>query len=258
MFQKLKKFFSDKKSKPKEDIQTVASQMNQFVYIDKILHNLAQNRTQLSIRFPSSSDTFASMLLSVDNQKNYIILDEIAPTEGHFRAINGTPFTISTREQGVFLSFDSKVVKHVEDNNLSYYHLPYPHDVKYTQRRKAYRVPLQPHHGLRADIFLPNQPRISADVTDISVSGLRLLIKHNITSTLDSMKYIDQCLLVSSDMKPTRFSLEIKDVYYDIAKKATILCCQFLDINADEQLFLIELVGKLQQNKIMQRFSNPN
>lgn len=257
MWQRIKEFLTDANKKHKVDLDMTpspAKEIDQFYYIDKILKNLTADRTLLTITFHDSSETYSSILLSVDKEKNHIILDEISPAEGHFLAINNVPFTISTREHGVFLSFQSKVLRHVDEDNLSYYYLPYPQDVNYTQRRKAYRVPLDKNNGLRADIFLPNHPRISAEVIDISVSGLRLMVKHNITGVIDSKRFIDQCLLIPQEMKPTPFSLEIKSSFYDMAQKSTLLCCQFVDINANDQLYLIELVGKLQQHKIQKRF----
>lgn len=249
-------WFKTRKQKnelPNEN-QSQQSHQAQSIYIDKILQSLVESRAMLTIHFQDTLDTYASMILDIDKNKQYIILDEIAPAEGHYKAIQGVPFTVSSREHGIFISFKTSLKRHVDDQNLSFYYLTYPTDINYKQRRKAYRVPAWQENNIRADIYLPDQPRIAARIADISVSGARLLIRHNITNAIDGLKYIDQCLIISPFMKPTSFSLEIKNSYYDLAHKSTVLCCQFLDVSADKQLYLIELVGKLQQNKIQQKF----
>ncbi|MGE4348887.1 MAG: flagellar brake protein [Candidatus Berkiella sp.] len=254
MWERIKGFWGNKPQKKQAEKPT--SHLNHSIYIEKILQNLITSRSILSIQFPGSSEIFVSLLLEIHPTQEYIILDEITPIEGHHLAIQGNPFTISSKEQGVFLSFNTRIIQHSDQNELSFYYLPYPQDVNYKQRRQSYRVPVLYENSLRADLYLPNQPRIAAKVADISVSGVRLAVKYNITPVVEGMRFIDQCLLVSPYTKPTSFSLEIKRVYYDLSQKSTILCCQFLDVTADKQLYLIELVGKMQQSKIMNRFND--
>lgn len=253
MWERIKNFLGHEPKKELEEKPT--PNLNHSIYIEKILQNLIESRSMLTVHFPNSSDTYVSMLLEIHPGREYIILDEITPIEGHYKAIQGTPFTVASKEQGVFLSFSTRILEHADQKDLSFYYLPYPTDVNYKQRRQAYRVPVLQDNSLRADLYLPNQPRIPAKVADISVSGVRLVVKYNITPVIDSMRFIDQCLLISPYTKPTSFSLEIKRAYYDLSQKSTILCCQFLDVTADKQLYLIELVGKMQQNKIMNRFT---
>ncbi|MCS5708634.1 flagellar brake protein [Candidatus Berkiella cookevillensis] len=254
MWERIKHFWGHAPQKKQEEKPT--PHLNHSIYIEKILQNLINSRSMLSIHFPGSAETFVSMLLEIHPNQEYIILDEITPIEGHHLAIQGSPFTVASKEQGVFLSFGTRIIQHADQNELSFYYLPYPKDVNYKQRRQAYRVPVLHDNSLRADLYLPNQPRISAKVADISVSGVRLTVKYNITPVVGDMRFIDQCLLISPYTKPTSFSLEIRRVYYDLSQKSTILCCQFLEVTADKQLYLIELVGKMQQSKIMNRFND--
>lgn len=224
------------------------------VYIEKILYNLISSRTLLNLKFPSAEQNFSSLLLEINRRDDFIIIDEIAPSEGNQIARRGLPFTITTREHGVALSFNTRVLRHVEGDGDSYYILPYPSEIHYQQRRKSYRVPIYSENILRADIFLPNHPRMAAKVSDISVSGLRLYVRYNVLDTIENLKYIDQCLLITPFAKSTTFSLEIRHSFYDMANKCTVLCCEFMDISADKQLFLIELVGKLQHQQVMNKF----
>jgi len=253
MWKLIKKYLS-KEPRVEEAIKEETVSPSHQLYIEKILQNLIDSRSILSIQFPQTNLNSASILLEIDRKNDYIIIDEITPIEAHNKALQGTPFTITAREHGISLSFQSRVFKHVDDKDVSFYYLPYPHEVQYQQRRKAYRVPIQSDKSLRADIFLPNQPRLTAKVSDISVTGLRIYVKYNIMDVLDSIRYIDQCLLISPYAKPTTFSLEIRDAFYDISLKSTVLCCEFMNVSADKQLFLIELVGKLQHNQVMDRF----
>tara|TARA_R110002110_G_scaffold33533_1_gene114753 strand:- start:69466 stop:70239 length:774 start_codon:yes stop_codon:yes gene_type:complete len=226
------------------------------IYIEKILQNLISSRAILNIQFPKTDINCVSILLEANKRNDYIIIDEITPTEGHNKALQGHPFSITTREHGISLSFQSRLLKHVDEKNVSFYYLPYPHEVQYQQRRKAYRVPIQSEKALRADIFLPNQPRLTAKVSDISVTGLRFVVKYNIMELIEGIRYIDQCLLISPYAKPTTFSLEVRQAFYDMSIKSTVLCCEFMNISTDKQLFLIELVGKLQHNQVMDRFKS--
>lgn len=235
-------------------VSEVEKNASHQIYIEKILYNLITSRALLNVQFPRIDQSYTSMLLEVNKHDDYIIIDEIAPLDGNDYAAKGLPFIISTREHGIALSFQTRSLKHVETEGDSYYILPYPSEVHYLQRRKAYRVPIFSEQILRADIFLPNHPRLAAKVSDISVTGMRLVVKYNVLDIFENLRYIDQCLLVSPHAKSTTFSLEIRQAFYDLSIKSTVLCCEFMNISADKQLFLIELVGKLQHNQVTSKF----
>lgn len=236
----ISRIFERKKVKPVEPAQPLSQ------FHDEVLLDLKYSRTPLSINFLDVKDPFVSILLDIDINRQFLVIDEINSPLGHKLACQGEIFTVSTAHEGVPLMFSSKVMDHSQINGISFYRIPYPRSIEYMQRRLTTRYTIPFDVNLTADFLLPKKPLIRANIIDISLTGIRLSIPHNVKGLLDSLNKIEQCRILTPYMNAQALSLDVKYVHYVKGKQKTIVGCQFAKLDNVGLKFLSLLVTRLQ------------
>ncbi len=237
------------KKKKTQAIMTVPENTeleNERLY-EKILQNLKNQRAPLSIKFGHSPSPYVSMLLDIDVNRKFIIIDEINNEEGHRQMCMSEPFTLSGRDNGIFVLFQSKIIDFGTIHGISFYRLPYPRHIEYLQRRVTPRLAIPLEMAMHVDFLLPGQPYVRTNIVDISLSGLRFSISRNVKSILENVIKIDHCRLITPFASPQEFTLEIKHCRYELNKQQTIVGCQFVDMDNVGLKFLSSLINRLQQ-----------
>lgn len=107
-----------------------------------VLRSLQKNRSPLTITFRGhNKQTFTSIILKVDLDEGFFILDEMAPPSGHQRAMDGGIFTAQANDKGVQVVFGGNTVIGAGRNDgAAIYKIPLPKQLLYKQRRDAYRA----------------------------------------------------------------------------------------------------------------------
>ncbi len=193
----------------------------------KILTTLKNDRSPLSIKFEQHPQTFISMILDIDANHQFFIIDEINSDEGHQLACLGEPFIITARDNGIVIFFQSKVIDYGTIDGMSFYRLSFPQHIEHLQRRATARY-IVPHElNISADFLIPKYGRVRANVVDISLSGVRLSFPRNVKRIFDSFIKIEHCRIATPFLPSQEFSLEIKNCRYEINNQRTIIGCQF-------------------------------
>lgn len=246
---RLKSFLPKKKQVQKSVVATTPENVDfesEALY-ERILQNLKNQRSPLSIKFGHSNTPYVSMLLDIDVNRRFIIIDEINAPEGHQQMCLGENFAVSGRDNGIFVLFQSKIIDYGTIHGISFYRLPYPKHIEYLQRRMTARLTIPMDIAIHADFLLPGQPYVRTNVVDISLSGLRFTISRNVKSILDSVVKIEHCRLITPFASPQEYTLEIKNCRYELNKQQTIVGCQFVDLDNVGLKFLSSLIARLQQ-----------
>lgn len=219
---------------------------NEKLY-ERILLNLKNHRAPLSIKFGHSPTPYVSMLLDVDANKQFIIVDEINSPEGHQQMCMGDPFAASSRANGVFVLFQSKLIDYGTINDVSFYLLPYPRHIEYLQRRVTPRMAIPADISMFADFLLPGHPYVRTHIEDISLTGLRFSIKRNVKSVLDNFAHIEHCRIITPFFPTHELTLNVRHCRYDLGKQRTVVGCQFINVDNIGLKFLSSLISRLQQ-----------
>lgn len=123
----------------------------------------------IDIAVIGSTEHFQSAILAVDSQARAITIDELFPAG--FVAQPGQRVIVTLRlEGGHRESFSTEVISH----DAGRYRLRLPDSIDYQQRRAAFRVQVPSHWARGGGFFTPGSSRCSANVRDISPSGIRL------------------------------------------------------------------------------------
>ena len=108
--------------------------LNNKQQIFSILASVQKARTPITIKFEGSEKYFTSIILKTDLDKSHLIIDEIAPEEGHVLAMQNLPFSIRGSHSGVSLFFRPNVISGSgSENDIAFYSIPLPKEMVYQQ-----------------------------------------------------------------------------------------------------------------------------
>lgn len=218
-----------------------------------VLRSLQKHRSPLTITFRGhAKQTYTSIVLKVDLDEGYFILDEIAPPSGHQRVMDGGIFSIQANDKGVQVAFgNNKVVGAGRNDGAAIYKIPLPKQLLYKQRRDAYRA-----HIALADqvevklISYERQKPLVGRIIDISSTGCKIEFPYLVDPAFEDMEVFDE---VSFDLPEAEFDTSVlcaaearRAVYFE--DKHTTQCgFRFLNPDGRNQREIDRFVAYLQR-----------
>ena len=201
--------------------------------IYSILAGVQKARTPITIKFEDNDKYYTSLILRTDLEGSYIIIDEVAPSDGHQLAIGKRPFSIRGSHQGVNLFFRPNVIAGSGiENNIAFYKVMLPAEMIYQQRRAAYRAPVA--RSLQVPVVLESRKldiKLNGRLHDISISGCRINFDGEVEQELIRGELFDTCAI---DL-PTGFKImcgmTLKHSRYEPEWRETTMGFQFESID---------------------------
>lgn len=139
-----------------------------------LLERLRQQHCLLAIKPDTSGATYTSLVLEVEPQRRYYVLDALSPDEGNSILSRDRHLQASAHSEGIDLTFRGKVNAVAENSGAVYYRVPFPEAIDYRQKREHRRVliPL----AQRVPILLQTDPGavIRGELRDISPGGCNI------------------------------------------------------------------------------------
>lgn len=144
--------------------------------IYSILASVQKSRSPITIKFENSERYYTSLILRTELEEGYIIIDEIAPEDGHQLALQKQPFSIRGSHGGVSLFFRPNVIAGSgTQSDIAFYKVKFPEEMIYQQRRGAYRAPVARALGIKATVSAPERNQtLTGRLYDLSISGCRI------------------------------------------------------------------------------------
>ena len=217
-----------------------------------VLRSLQKHRSPLSITFKGyGKQNFTSIILKVDLEEGYFILDEITPARGHQQAVTGDLFTIQANDKGVQVVWGNNSVTGVgHSNGASVYKVAIPKKLLYKQRRDAYRA-----HIARADqvevklISYERQKPLFGRIIDISSTGCKIEFPYPVEPELLEKEVFDE---ISFDLPKTLdtsilCAAEARRAIYFENRKVTQCGFRFLNPDGRNQREIDRFVAYLQR-----------
>jgi c-di-GMP-binding flagellar brake protein YcgR len=166
-----------------------------------ILTSVQKARSPITIRFENNDRYYTSLILKTDLDEGYLLIDEVAPEDGHLRALQHQPFSIRGSHKGVSLFFRPNVIigSGVQDG-IAFYKLPLPAEMIYQQRRTAFRALVA--RALNVRVKLTSTQRnetLDGRLYDISVSGCRVNFEGEIKPEFIRGDYFENCQITLLD-----------------------------------------------------------
>ncbi len=177
------------------------------------LFQLMRGHRLLQLRLMGDSQPYQTMLLEVNADKGYLVIDEPFPQDG---LLSGT------FEQGVVLEYESEgfctrirtlVTGRIDEDGDRYFRLAWPEKVEEDQRRNQFRLDVT--QGCTSDIEISGiaDQRVSS-VVDLSSTGLRIALEGNQVDSIYAGRYLENITMVLGGGEPIRCHLDITHCHY--------------------------------------------
>jgi len=151
------------------------------------LQQMVEERNFVDVRFPTKSDTaYQSLLLKVDPIEQVVVIDELFPAHGAYLISPGDEVEVTSTRKGLPVRFSTwiKAISISDDDGIPAYKLAMPNTVDAKQRRKNFRVSIDPDSGIKLRIRGPDQNRLLCTVQNLSYGGIGFTCHGNLTEQL--------------------------------------------------------------------------
>ena len=231
--------------------ESKAEKVTHFPQIVGLLRRIRDSRNLLTIRIPGSELTFNSMLLEVDADEGYILLDELNQPRGHELVQEKGVLRAFCRCQGVEINFVCRVQVEQSRDGVAFYRGVIPDSLSYYQRRSAYRVHVTLDTDIPVLLTLDEGERLQGHLHDLSVGGIGL--------TLDTEKELRQglvipdCTLKLPKGDPVRTDVEVRFARTDTEKHVTRIGGRFLHLPPKIEARLSRFVAQLERDLLRRK-----
>jgi c-di-GMP-binding flagellar brake protein YcgR len=243
------KLISQEKPKTQNDQDSIL--LTSIDDIRVLLKNINNKHSLLSVIIPPYDEYFGSTIIEINNDENYLVIDELYPKEGHDRIKVGTQLSFNTQYSGAFVNFSGKIEAIGENNKAAYYKINFPKEVEYHQRRNTYRIAISIKETIPVNLVNEDEVLIKAELRDISHGGICLRFNsmpHH--SSIKSGDYIPTCLIQVDENRKILSSLNICHVE-TIEETGTIrVGAEFAQISKIDQRELEHLIASLERSII--------
>ena len=225
--------------KRKRDAENLALQK---VYLS--LYQAQQQHSLIELQLDGDSQSYESMLLSLDQHQRTILIDELLPQK---RLDVGQCVTVTVRQtQGRQLQFNSVIVD-THTNDRQFCVLAMPQSLEEEQRRSSYRLPVN-NEAVASEFVGPDESAYRAQLHNLSASGICLEL-----NTDESLHWQDATL------KHLSFQFQGNDYACDVnvrnvrgwqdGSARQYIGGEFVDMPADSQQELEKSIRGIQQGR---------
>jgi len=193
-------------------VRTITNQ--QQIY--SILTSVQKARSPITVKIENRERYYTSLILQTNLDEGFILIDEIAPEDGHHLVMQNLPFSIRGSHNGVSLFFRPNVIAGSGvESDIAFYKVKLPKEMIYQQRRAAFRA--QVARSLRITGTVTSQRRrdsLTGILHDISLGGCRINFSGEINQDLVRSDKFEECNILLPDGYSINCPLSLKHATY--------------------------------------------
>lgn len=217
------------------------------VKIRGLIERILANRSLLSVRIPSVSGTFNSMVLEIDPGSHWIMIDELHPAEGHAKFITQKKLSVYSEFDGVDIRFDSTLIEVGTQQNIHFYKIHLPNTLKYFQRRSAYRVRVLRATEIPVIIMVTAGEYSKGALYNISSGGLGIKFTRKLPRTIEHGQHIPECEIRFPDGEKFVCALEARHLMSIRDNEHALLGARFIKLNTVQQRTINRFIASLER-----------
>jgi len=218
--------------------------------IQSFLTKLYKNHTLLSITVGKSNKVFGSVVLEVNMEKSYLVLDELYPRDEVRSSLLDQTISIETQIDRILLRFSSTIKAISEKDGAEYYKVKIPKYLYHHQRREYYRVPISISHPLPANLSTENNELLHAELRDLSIGGLSARLKSPPLEQLIIGDEIPTCIIQMPNKRKIVSAIEIVRIDKTKRLKNIQFGARFVGLNNADQRELSQAIAILDRERI--------
>lgn len=163
--------------------------------IEQCFKTLRDERVDLTLTLDGSGERLNCRVLDITSRG--ILIEDIRPRDALAQLRKRPRFSLSARHQGTFAFVERSTISgEGEERGLPYFHVPFPKQMLFQQRRRAarYRLPLRVS-SQGASITLFNKQDMTGRIIDISAGGCRAAFNLSDKNDLQIGQSFENCAI---------------------------------------------------------------
>lgn len=218
--------------------------------IFRIMRLFLHQRTLLTLSVPSLRQHFSSVMLIVDPDNQFIIIDEPHPAHPMQDLLKHETMKIVIHStHGARVIFRARLLDIGEDNGLPYYKITFPTEIRRSQRRSAYRVPLEKTRRLLTSLPRAGSEPLVGQLEDISAQGISLRCADRSVLLLAQNQRIPKCIIQLPRLELS-CTLQIRHIKNAAKSNTFLVGGRFMDLNIPQQRLLEKTIAELQREVV--------
>jgi c-di-GMP-binding flagellar brake protein YcgR len=215
--------------------------------IHALLEHVQTSRALLSIRVPTATATYNSMIMEIDAQHRWISIDELHPAEGHTLFLAQRKLTVFGEYDGVDIRFDGQLMEAGVQAKINYYKIKFPAKLKYFQKRSAYRVRLLRSSAISVILKFGPGDYAKGDLYNISAGGLGIKFMRTIPTAPNPGQQIPECEIRFPDGDKFVCALEARHMINIKNNEQALLGARFIKLNTVQQRTVDRFIASLER-----------
>ena len=215
--------------------------------ISHLLNKIYSKHSLLTITIEASDEFYGSTIIEINNDENYLVIDELYPEDGHARIEPGMDLSFNAHYAGAFVHFTGKVEAIAENAKAAYYKIGMPDEVEYHQRRNTYRVTTSMSDPIPVNLVNEDEILIKAELRDISHGGMCLRINASSHISIHSGDYFPTCLIQAGNDRKILCSLNICHVEIMKESGSFRIGAEFAGMSKIDRRELEQLIASLER-----------
>lgn len=231
--------------------ESKAERVTQLPHIIGLLHRLKDAKCLLSVRVEGSGVSHTSLLLDVNSDRGYILLDELNNERAHQLAVETGRIRVFCQNQGVEMSFACPIRVAHNKKGLTFYQAPIPNEIHYQQRRNDYRVRVGLDQEIHLLIPVESETSLDAELFDVSLGGVGARLESS--QQLRKGLIIPSCKLSLPNQETIETDVEIRFVKAENNGKFTRIGGRFLSPDPATRGRLRKIVTQLEREMLRRK-----
>lgn len=212
----------------------------------RLLEMVRAKHSLLEVSMPGVPDIFFSALLVINADDQFILMDEINTRQGHELLLVHKKINVSTKINGIDLSFSSTLQQAYEKDGIAVYKIDFPESVLYRQQRQSYRINIG--LGISIPVKMKREDGVPLYGNMINLSETGAGIALNSPCAVQMSEILPFCELRISEDQTIRCQLEIRYIKPNDNNKPQHIGGQFIGIDNLQQRELSKVVTGLQRD----------
>lgn len=206
-------------------------------------------KAHITAAFPDSPKLYSTAVLKADLEKQFFILDEFKPTDGHDRVLKKEAFTLRTNVHGIeIIVLDSVITGAGKYREGAIYKVPFPSRMVYMQRRGAFRVIIRSSVGAKVSCTSSQLAEpMNGSVLDLSATGAKLSFRGKIDPQIAVDTILDRIEVEVPEKTGFDCKVEVRFVAYIRDRNVTMCGVRFLGLDAKQSQQVTVLVNDLER-----------
>jgi c-di-GMP-binding flagellar brake protein YcgR len=177
------------------------------------LKQLCQNHQPIQIKLKNNNELYQSLLLSVDDKKYELLIDDLFPAPQPRDLRTGDTIEFISQTHGQEIKFFTRVIQRCKSKGKISYRIELPKELGHNHNRRSYRVYVDADRDLRIHLGSRGFDFGKVTISNLSINGIKLYFDKDVQDELNQGSFFDQAVIHLPTGYNIDCNIEIKNCY---------------------------------------------